>query len=87
MKKIELSKDTKTNLKAFTITSVVVLIIVLILTILCMYPVEGIVIGVFLVILAFVGYFVLQIFCSIRDSIVEYQEKKEYEERRRAKGY
>lgn len=85
--KVELSNKAKTNLKAVTLTALVVFIVIFLLTMLVKYTAEFIAIAILLVILALVGYFVFQIFCSIRESIVEYQEKKEYDERRRAKGY
>lgn len=85
--KAELSNKAKTNLKAVTLTALVVFIVIFLLTMLVKHTAEFVTIAILLVFLGFVGYFILVTFMSIRDMIVEYQEKKEAKERRRAKGY
>lgn len=85
--KVELSNKAKTNLKAITLTALVVFIVIFLFTMLLKHTAEFVAIVIMLVILAFVGYFIFVTFMSIRDMIVEYQENKEAEERRRAKGY
>lgn len=84
--KVELSDKTKTNIKAVTLTALVVLVVVFLITMLFKYPIDFMAYVVLITFFAFVGYFIFQTFISIRAAIVEYQEKKELEELRKARN-
>ncbi|AEO14570.1 hypothetical protein MT_57024 [Pseudomonas phage phiPto-bp6g] len=85
--KVELSNKTKTNLKAAMVTTLVVFVIVFLLTMVAKYTVEFIALIILLISFGSIGFGIFMTFSGVRDMLVERQEKKEAEERSRAKGY